>query len=157
MESKLSGKLKNTPRDTSLVTCSVNDGLNKDQSLSDHRIVLSDNLVEENLLHSNMERQHLRVAVYVLNMRGQPLMPTTPKRARLLLKEKKAKVVQRSPFTIRLNYATGETKQPIALGIDAGYSKIGFSAVTDKQELIAGELVLRKDVSKKLTERRMYR
>ena len=89
MQSKLSGKLKNTPRDTSLVPCSVNDGLNKEflqRGLSDHRIVLSDNLVEENLLHSNMERQHLRVAVYVLNMRGQPLMPTTPKNARLLLK-----------------------------------------------------------------------
>ncbi len=157
MESKLSGKLKNTPRDTSLVPCSVNDGLNKDQSLSDHRIVRPDNLVEENLLHSNMERQHLRVAVYVLNMRGQPLMPTTPKKARLLLKEKQAKVVQRSPFTIQLNYVTGETKQPIILGIDAGYSKIGFSAVTDKQELIAGKLTLRKDVSNKLTERRMYR
>lgn len=160
MQSKLSEKLKNTPRDTSLVPCSVNDGLNKEflqRSLSDHRIVLSDNLGEENLLHSNMERQPLRVAVYVLNMRGQPLMPTTPKRARLLLKEKKAKVVQRSPFTIQLKYATGETKQPITLGIDAGYSKIGFSAVTDKRELIAGEVSLRQDVSKKLTERRMYR
>ena len=157
MESKLSEKLKNTPRDTSLVLCSVNDGLNKDQSLSDHRIVLSDNIGEENLLHSNMERQPLRVAVYVLNMRGQPLMPTTSKRARLLLKEKKAKVVQRSPFTIQLNYATGETKQPITLGIDAGYSKIGFSAVTDKQELIAGEVTLRQNVSKKIIERRMYR
>ncbi|MCK5587728.1 MAG: RRXRR domain-containing protein, partial [Candidatus Lokiarchaeota archaeon] len=35
---------------------------------------------------------------YVLNMRGQPLMPTTPRKARLLLKEVKAIVINRCPF-----------------------------------------------------------
>ncbi len=155
--SKLSVELTNTPRDTSLVSGSVSEGLNRVERLSASHKVLADNLGEENLLHSNMERRHLRVAVYVLNMIGQPLMPTTPRKARVLLKKGNAIVVQRSPFTIQLKYATGETKQPITLGIDAGYSKIGFSAVTDKQELIAGEATLRKDVSKKITERRMYR
>lgn len=70
------------------------------------------------------------VNVCVLNMRGQPLMPTTPRKARILLKENKVKVIRRLPFTIQLLYATGETKQDIILGIDAGYSFIGFSAVT---------------------------
>ena len=37
--------------------------------------------------------------------------------------------------------ATGETKQPVTLGIDAGYKHIGFSAVTEKRELISGEAV----------------
>ena len=69
----------------------------------------------------------------------------------------KAKVIKRTPFTIQLEYATGETKQPIKLGIDAGYSMVGFSAVTEKSELIAGEVTLRKDVSKKIIEKRMYR
>jgi hypothetical protein len=45
--SELSGELKNTPRDASLVSCSVNGGLNREETLSDHRIVLTDNLGEE--------------------------------------------------------------------------------------------------------------
>ncbi len=48
--STLSGELKNAPRDASLVPCSVNGGLNREETLSDHRIVLTDNLGEENLL-----------------------------------------------------------------------------------------------------------
>ena len=119
--SKLSGKLTNTPTDASLVCSSVSEGLNGEETLSASDKVRPDNLGEENLLHSNMEGQNLRVSVYVLNMRGQPLMPTTPRNSRILLKKGKAKVVQRVPFTIQLNYATGETKQPINLWIDAGY------------------------------------
>ena len=46
--SKLSAELKNTPKDASLVLCSVNGGLNREETLSDHRIVLTDNLGEEN-------------------------------------------------------------------------------------------------------------
>ncbi len=46
--STLSGELKNTPKDASLVLCSVNGGLNREETLSDHRIVLTDNLGEEN-------------------------------------------------------------------------------------------------------------
>lgn len=97
------------------------------------------------------------VNVCVLNMRGQPLMPTTPRKARILLKENKVKVIRRLPFTIQLLYATGETKQDIILGIDAGYSFIGFSAVTSDRELLSGELELRKDLSQKITERKQYR
>ena len=53
------------------------------------------------------------LGVPVLNMRGEPLMPTTPAKARHLLEQNKAKVVTRKPFTIQLNHATGETKQSI--------------------------------------------
>ncbi|MFX1254091.1 MAG: RNA-guided endonuclease IscB [Promethearchaeota archaeon] len=96
--------------------------------------------------------------VYVLNRRGQPLMPTTPRKARLLLQQGKAEVVHRSPFTIQLMYTTGETKQNIELGLDPGYKKTGLSARTeDNREVLAAEITLRADVSKKLTERRMYR
>ena len=46
--SELSGELKNTPRDASLVPCSANGGLNREETLSGHRKVLTDNLGEEN-------------------------------------------------------------------------------------------------------------
>lgn len=99
----------------------------------------------------------MRVPIYVLNMRGQPLMPTTQHKGKKLLKEGKAIVFQRCPFTIQLYYATGETRQPIKLGVDPGYMNIGFSATTDKLEVISGTLTLRKDVSNKLADRRRYR
>ncbi|MCK5017253.1 MAG: HNH endonuclease, partial [Candidatus Peribacteraceae bacterium] len=92
-----------------------------------------------------------------LNMRGQPLMPTTQQKANKLLKQGNAKAVKRTPFTIQLKYATGETKQPITLGIDSGYKHVGFSAVSGKGELISGELKLRVDVSKRIQDRAMYR
>lgn len=98
-----------------------------------------------------------QVCVHVLNMRGKPLMPTSPRKARLLLKNKKAKVVRRNPFTIQLKYPTGENRQPIILAIDPGYKNIGFSAVTEKRELISGEVILRTDIPEKLLEKKMYR
>ena len=90
-------------------------------------------------------------------MRGNPLMPTTPQKARKLLKNKKARVVYRTPFTIQLKYPTGEAKQPLRLGKDSGYSFIGFSVVSDKREIMSGTVELRNDVSKKITEKKMYR
>jgi 5-methylcytosine-specific restriction endonuclease McrA len=99
----------------------------------------------------------LRVPIYVRNMRGQPLMPTTQHTGKQLLQKGKATVVKRCPFTIQLNYATGEATQPITLGVDIGFTNIGFSAKTDKLEVISGTLTLRKDVSNKLAEKRRYR
>jgi len=97
--------------------------------------------------------------VYVQDQDGQPLMPTTPARARRKLDSGKAEVVRRSPFTIRLTYEIKGEKntQEVTLGIDAGYSIVGFSTVTNNQELIAGELKLRQDISDKLKQRANYR
>jgi len=95
--------------------------------------------------------------VYVLNKYGKALMPCHSGKARILLKEKKAKVVKRTPFTIQLIYGSTGYKQPITLGVDAGYSSVGFSAVAKDKELISGEVNLIKDISKKLAERRIYR
>jgi hypothetical protein len=106
-------------------------------------------------LRSGKSGQDLRVPV--INMRGEPLMPTTPLKARKLIEEGKANVEQRAPFTIQLLYATGETKQDVTLGVDAGYSTIGFSAVTDGRELIAGELTLRNDIKRLIEKRAAYR
>ena len=88
------------------------------------------------------------VRVFVLNMRGEPLMPTYSGKARRLLRDGKAKVVKRTPFTIQMLVPTGETKQEITLGIDAGSKTIGVSAATDKEELFSAEVELRNDIVK---------
>jgi hypothetical protein len=155
---KFKEKLKNSPTNAPLVCSSENSQLNKDQSPSVEDIVLSLNSSEVDQSHSGNEKQDLRVpVVYVLNIRGKPLMPTSCRTAKVLLKAEKAKVVKRVPFTIQLNYPTGEAKQNITLGIDTGYSNIGFSAVSNSKELISGTLVLENGMTKRLQEKLMYR
>ena len=151
---KLSVELKNAPRNTSQVPCSVSGVLNREETLSVPCKVLADNGSDENL------RQHtggLKAYVYVLNSDNSPLMPCTPAKARHLLVSGRAEVVQRSPFTIRLLWKCETNTQQITLGIDLGYRTTGFSAVSKKRELISGELKPRTDVSKKIQTRAMYR
>ena len=95
--------------------------------------------------------------VYVINLKKEPLMPTIPSKARKLLKQKKAKVVSRTPFVIQLLYATGETKQDAVLGVDAGSKFVGLSVTTEKQELFSSELELRNDIVDLLSTRRQNR
>lgn len=96
--------------------------------------------------------------VYVLNKNGEPLMPTSKcGKVKHLLKKGLAKVVKRTPFTIKLLYETTEYKQPITLGIDAGSKTIGISASTKKRELYASEVKPRNDVVKHLETRREFR
>ena len=91
--------------------------------------------------------------VFVLNMRGQPLMPCSPAKARHLLKAGKAVVKRRTPFTIQLRIATGETKQNVTLGVDAGAKHVGLSAATEKEEVFASEVELRQDITGLLAAR----
>ena len=96
--------------------------------------------------------------VYVLNSNGQPLMPSKRcGKIRRLLKEGKAIVVKRCPFTIRLLYDTTGYTQDITLGVDAGSKVIGLSATTEKEELYAAEVELRSDITELLSTRRELR
>lgn len=90
-------------------------------------------------------------------MHGEPLMPCSPRKARILLKEKKAKVVQREPFTIQLLYGSSGYKQDITIGIDTGHDEVGVSVTTETKELFSSVFKMRNDISKKMTTRRMYR
>ena len=95
--------------------------------------------------------------VYVLNKNEKPLMPCSPRKARILLKEGKAKVIRREPFTIQLLYGSSGYKQKVNLGVDAGSKHIGLSATTEKKELFASEVKLRTDIVDLLSTRLQYR
>ena len=91
--------------------------------------------------------------VYVRNIDGKALMPTSNAKARKLLKQKKAKVMSLRPFVIKLNYKTKtEYTQNLDLGVDSGYSNIGFSVIDSKKEYIAGEVKLLEGMKKRLVE-----
>lgn len=94
---------------------------------------------------------------YVLNKRGEPLMPCSPGKARILLKQQKACVVKRTPFTIKLLHGSAGYKQPITLGVDAGSKHVGLSASTEKRELYSEEFTPRNDVVELLSTRRQNR
>lgn len=96
--------------------------------------------------------------VYVQDIDGRPLMPTTRHgKVRRLLKSKKATVVNLCPFTIRLLYDTTGYKQEITLGVDTGTKHVGLSATTKSKELYASEVILRSDVVDLLSTRRELR
>lgn len=96
--------------------------------------------------------------VYVQDINGNPLMPTTRHgKARRLLKNNKAVVVNLCPFTIRLTYETTNYKQDIVLGVDAGTKHVGLSATTKSKELYSGEVILRSDIVDLLSTRRELR
>lgn len=93
--------------------------------------------------------------VYVLNIDGQPLMPTGRQgKVRHLLKDGWAKVVNRCPVTIRLLYDSTRYTQDIVLGVDAGSKHIGLSATTEAKELYASDVELRNDIVGLISTRR---
>lgn len=96
--------------------------------------------------------------VYVLNKDGKPLMPTKRyAKIRILRKRGLLKIVSVKPFTVQLLYDTKNITQDVTLGIDSGYLNIGFSAITEKQELISGEVKLLQGQKERLYEKASYR
>lgn len=96
--------------------------------------------------------------VYVQDINGKPMMPTTRYgKVRRLLKDKKAVVVNLCPFTIKLTYVTSDYKQKIVLGVDAGTKHVGLSATTKSKELYSSEVILRNDIVDLLSTRRELR
>ena len=95
--------------------------------------------------------------VYIRNQHGTPLMPCHPRKARLLLKRGKAKVVKMIPFTLQLLYGSSGYKQEVSLGIDAGTKHIGVAATTEKAVLFEAEVQPRTDIQALLAARRQFR
>ena len=96
--------------------------------------------------------------VYVLNIDGNPLMPTERLgRVRRLLKENGAIIVNYHPFTIKLTYDCPNRTQEVSLGVDAGSKHVGLCATTKKKVLFEAQLELRDDIVKKLATRCEFR
>ena len=99
--------------------------------------------------------------VFVLDTNKQPLNPVHPGRARLLLKEGKAAVWRRYPFTIILSQAISNPRlAPLRLKLDPGSKTTGLALVNDAtgQVVWAAELTHRgATIKKRLDERRGVR
>ena len=67
--------------------------------------------------------------VFVQDSQGRPLMPTTPRRARLLRKAGRVDLVRCNPATIRLRDRDKGDVQPMELKIDPGSKTTGLSLV----------------------------
>lgn len=96
--------------------------------------------------------------VYVISNEDHPLMPCEPVIARLLLKSKRAKVIRREPFTIKLLYETTSYTQELTLGVDTGSGTIGTAVIDEEcNVLYMSEVQVRNDISKKMVQRTKYR
>lgn len=96
--------------------------------------------------------------VYVLSQDSEPLMPCSHVIARLLLKQGKAKVKEREPFTIKLTYETTNYTQDLTLGMDTGSGTIGVAVSKDNEDIVyMSEIIVRNDITDKMTQRAKYR
>src|SRR5258708_19915277 len=70
--------------------------------------------------------------VLLLDTTKQPLHPVHPGRARLLLKQGKAAVYRRYPFTIRLSRVVEQpVLSPLRIKVDPGSKTTGIALVND--------------------------
>lgn len=99
------------------------------------------------------------MVVYVLNQNGQPLMPTVRfGKVRRLLRDRKAKVIRRCPFTIKLLYEPStDMVQECYCGVDTGSKYIGTAVIGNDKVLYQSQTELRDDIKKKMNRRKGFR
>lgn len=96
--------------------------------------------------------------VCVVSKNGERLMPTSRLgKVRHLLKEGKATIYCRKPFTIQLTYETSEYTQPIEMCVDSGYVHMGVSIKTEEKELFSEENILLLNEKERHDDCRKYR
>ena len=90
------------------------------------------------------ERSKAVSKVFVVDTNMQPLDPVHPGYARLLLKQGKAAVLRRYPFTLMLKVAIAQPEvQPLRIKIDPGSKTTGIALVNDA----SGEVVFAAELS----------
>lgn len=96
--------------------------------------------------------------VYVLADTGEPLMPCENVVARLLLKQGKAKVKRRTPFTIKLLYDSKKFVQALTLGVDTGSSHVGTAVAAENGDILyLSDMEIRNDITERMQRRMKYR
>ena len=80
-------------------------------------------------------------------------MPCSQRKARLLLKEGKAKIIGYKPFIIQLLSPTGESTQDVHIGVDTGAKHIGIAIISEDKVLAKGEVELRDGIHDNMTTR----
>jgi len=84
-------------------------------------------------------------SVFVLDTNKQPLSPCRPSVARKLLRDGKAAVYRRFPFTLILKRAVevAESVQPVTVKVDPGSKTTGIALVQSGKVIFAAELTHR--------------
>ncbi len=98
--------------------------------------------------------------VFVISKRNKPLDPCHPAKARKLLKERKATIVKRYPFTIKLRYNIQPTKEinTYRLKIDYGSKYTGLAILkNDKEVIFLGQVNHKTMIKKSMDNRRSHR
>ena len=153
--------LTKTPIDSSLVYCSVGDGISS-TNLQNKRNTLNDSM---SCFHERREYNPVKRAVcsrvFVLDVSGKPLTPCRPKRAKKLMKGNKAKPTWNKfgQFGIQMLKETGDETAEIILGIDNGTKWEGYSIICDKTNNfnVMWKLPDKQKLVKKLEERSRLR
>ena len=96
--------------------------------------------------------------VPVKSKEGQRRMPTSPPVARHLIKSGKATPYwDNGIFCIRLNYETSQYTQEIAVGVDPGSKKEGFTVKSESHTYLNVQADAHNKVGKKVEKRRILR
>ena len=96
--------------------------------------------------------------VCVVDKNGMRLMPTSRfGRVRHLLKDGKAVIVKRKPFTIQLLYDSPGITQPIEVCEDTGYKHIGLSIKSESKEYVSAQYDTLTDEKRKHDTQRMLK
>lgn len=98
--------------------------------------------------------------VFVLDKHNKPLAPCHPAKARKLLREKKATIVKRYPFTIKLRYDIEPTEEndTYRIKIDYGSKYTGLAILkNDKEVIFLGQLNHKTMIKKSMDDRRSHR
>jgi len=121
-----------------------------------HDTTSPDNIGERNMTAERRER--VIPMVFVLDSNKTPLDMCHPARARKLLREGRAAIYRRAPFTIILKKEVDEPPtQDYRLKIDYGSRHTGLAILKGEDVCWLGQLEHRTDIQKNLLQRRGYR
>ena len=97
--------------------------------------------------------------VFVVDLAGKPLLPTSPARARKLLNNGLAIVLAVAPFTIQLKKVVLKPVGELTVNVNDGKKELRFVVVNEhRQEIVfLGTTKLRQNIKNQLTQRREYR